>query len=107
MGVLPGDRSGLHGLRVQGYNRTKRGLGADVAQAHGLWKSDAHKRYDRYDMLLITRIPAVIVGDDPGTVALPAPPNEAEERVSGPPHPPEHTGVRRGELGDPWGRWCG
>ena len=85
VGVVPGERSGLHGLRVEGYNRTKRGLGVDVAQAHGLWKSDAHKRYERFCMLLISRIPAVIVGVDPGIVALPAPPNEAEERASGPP----------------------
>ena len=35
-------------------------LGEAVAQAHGLWKSEAHKRYRRFKMSLIARIPAAI-----------------------------------------------
>jgi hypothetical protein len=68
----------LHGLRVEGYNLTKRGLGQDVAVAHGLWKSKAHQRYDRFDMQQVMRIPSVIAGVDAGDDS--APTNEAEER---------------------------
>ena len=32
VGVAEGKHAGLHGLRVAGYNRTKAGLGADMAR---------------------------------------------------------------------------
>ena len=54
--------AGLHGLRVEGHNLTKNGLGAELAQAHGLWKSGAVRRYDRFTMQQVVRIPGVIVG---------------------------------------------
>jgi hypothetical protein len=46
VGVLQGQELGFHGLRVEGYNLSKRGNGEDLTVAHGLWKSSAHKRYD-------------------------------------------------------------
>ena len=45
VGVPDNEKAGPHGLRVEGYNGTKAVLGGDLAQAHGLWKSDAHERY--------------------------------------------------------------
>ena len=80
VGVAEGEHAGLHGLRVAGYNRTKAGLGADMAQAHGGWASRAHERYARFALADVVRIPAVIAGVDAGASAPPAPTNEAEER---------------------------
>merc|ERR1712086_714070 len=59
VGVAAGEEGGLHGLRVEGYNNSKRVLGEDVTVAHGLWKSDAHKRYSRFPMGVVAQIPAV------------------------------------------------
>ena len=47
---------------VEGYNNSKRMLGEDVTVAHGLWKSDAHKRYSRFPMGLVAQIPAAVSG---------------------------------------------
>eukprot|EP00966_Prymnesium_polylepis_P312892 7230479-Prymnesium_polylepis.1 len=66
VGVAEGDLSGLHGLRVAGYNLTKRGLGEELTVAHGLWRSTAHRRYERFAMSQILRIPSVIAGADDG-----------------------------------------
>ena len=85
VGVAEGEHAGLHGLRVAGYNRAKAGLGADMAQAHGGWASRAHERYARFPLADVVRIPAVIAGVDAGARTPPAPTNEAEERVAGPP----------------------
>ena len=62
VGVAAGEEGGLHGLRVEGYNNSKRVLGEDVTVAHGLWKSDAHKRYSRFPMGLVAQIPAAVSG---------------------------------------------
>ena len=42
---------GFHGLRVEGYNLSKKANGEDVTVAHGGWKSGSHKRYDRFDVI--------------------------------------------------------
>jgi len=47
---------------VEGYNNSKRMLGEDVTVAHGLWKSDAHKRYSRFSMGVVAQIPAAVSG---------------------------------------------
>ena len=78
----------MHGLRVEGYNSTQAVLGEDLAAAHGGWKSTAHKRYMRFSMLTISRIPGAIVG-------LEEPPEPVEERDARPPS----TRVRRGDEG--------
>ena len=62
VGVAAGEEGGLHGLRVEGYNNSKRVLGEDVTVAHGLWKSDAHKRYSRFPMGVVAQIPAAVSG---------------------------------------------
>ena len=79
--VSADELAGLHGLRVEGHNSTKNGLGAGIAQAHGLWKSNAVRRYDRYSMGQVVRIPAVIMGVDPGDNFAPS----EEARTRGPP----------------------
>ena len=83
VGVPEAELAGPHGLRVEGYNATKNGLGAPLAVAQGGWKSSAHERYDRFSMDRVVRIPAVIAGVDEGDD--PAPLNEAGERPAGPP----------------------
>ena len=81
-GVLEDELSGPHGLRVEGYNKTKNGLGLPMAVAQGGWKSTAHERYDRFGMEEVVRIPAVISAVDEGND--PAPLNEAGECGSWP-----------------------
>ena len=84
------ERAGLHGLRVEGHNSTKNGLGADIAQAHGLWKSNAVRRYDRFAMDQVVRIPSVIMGADDGDNL--APTNEARSRG------PSNRRMRRSDV---------
>eukprot|EP00964_Phaeocystis_antarctica_P072164 scaffold44093_cov64-Phaeocystis_antarctica.AAC.1 len=57
VGVLQGEELGFHGLRVEGYNLSKLGNGEAITVAHGLWKSNAHTRYQRFKMAQIIDIP--------------------------------------------------
>ena len=41
---------GLHGARVEGYNRAKKACGEDAAVAQGGWKPGSNSRYDRFDL---------------------------------------------------------
>ena len=86
-GTSDGDIATMHGLRVEGYNSTQAVLGEDIAAAHGGWKSDAHKRYLRFSMLMVSRIPGAIVG-------LEEPPEPLEERDA---HVPSARVRRHGE----------
>ena len=52
---------GLHGLRVAGYALAKRGVGEELAVAHGGWRSLAHRRYDRFTAAEVARIPSAIL----------------------------------------------
>lgn len=56
------ERYGLHGLRVLGYNLSKRANGVDLTVAHGLWMSSAHTRYERFSMQQVMCIPRNMVG---------------------------------------------
>ena len=78
IGVPEEEFAGPHGLRVEGFNQAKRGLGEDIAQAHGGWKSKACKRYDRFEMSRYVRIAAVIAQQDAGD-------EDRAERTAGPP----------------------
>ena len=89
VGVPADELCGPHGLRVEGFNGTKAGLGADIAVAQGLWSSTAHKRYDRFAMAQVVRSPAVIAGVDEGDD-----PASGPERPAGP--PPRR--LRRGDV---------
>ena len=95
VGVPEDELTGPHGLRVGGYNRTKNALGEAVAVVQGGWKSSAHKRYDRFAMATIVRIPAVIAGVDAGEDAAPS--NEAAERTL---HVPRRR-LRRSDVQPP------
>ena len=58
-----GDESlGPHGLRVLGYNLSKRGNGVDLTVAHGGWMSEGHSRYERFSQLAVLGIPAGMLG---------------------------------------------
>jgi hypothetical protein len=78
VGVPDEELTSFHGLRVCGYNRTKRSLGEDLAVAHGMWKSTAHTRYDRFEMSSVVRIPAAIAGLDSGDALDPFEDGERE-----------------------------
>ena len=78
VGVQPDDMPGLHGLRVEGYNATEAVYGEDLAAAHGLWKSKAHKRYKRFALSMVAQIPSAIAG-------YVEPPELEDERAAGPP----------------------
>ena len=90
VGVPDAEISGLHGLRVEGYNATKHGLGEDLTVAHGLWASKAHKRYERFALSRVLRIAPVIAGVDLGD-------QPSLERDAG---PPDHR-LNRHTLGPP------
>ena len=79
LGVDEVDLTGLHGLRVAGWNAVKSGLGKDLAQVHGGWSSDACERYSRFALKNVLRIPAVIAGFDQGDEQL-----ESDEPVERP-----------------------
>ena len=66
VGVPADQLSGPSGLRTLGYMRCKRGLGTDLTVAHGLWRSNAHHRYDRFTTEQVCRIAAVVAGMDAG-----------------------------------------
>ena len=80
-GIPKEEWSGLHGGRIVGYNGTKQGLGEDMAVAHGIWKSSAHKRYDRFPAEKVVLIPQAVFG----LLEQPVPSLDPPERVSGPP----------------------
>ena len=65
-----------------------------MAVAHGIWKSTAHTRYDRFDMSLVVRIPAAIAGLDEGEALDPFATQERPAGVS-----PARL-VRRSAQGD-------
>ena len=74
VGVPETELTGLHGLRVLGYDATRQELGADVAQAHGLWFSEVHNRYARFQAAVIASIPRAIARSDaPVVPEAPAP----------------------------------
>lgn len=50
------DDFGLHGLRVEGYNRAKSAVGEDLAVAHGGWKPGSNSRYDRFNLRSVFKI---------------------------------------------------
>ena len=61
-----------HGLRVLGYNLSKRANGEDLTVVHGGWRSRAHARYERFTHEQICSIPAGMLGLQsafvPGTI---------------------------------------
>ena len=94
----------FHGIRSSAgyvYNGTVWELGEAVAQAHGLWKSEAHKRHRRFKMSLVAPIPELraiwqlVEGDDEDTPTgvrrggrTGATPRERSLDRSRPPRPP-------------------
>ena len=86
VGVEEADLTGLHGCRVAGWNATKATLGEELAQAHGLWaQTRSARRYDRFALARVERIPSAIAGLDSGDRVLPPDPGEFNERPAGPP----------------------
>ena len=60
---VDGDVSlGPHGLRVLGYNLSKRGNGVELTVAHGGWMSEGHSRYERFSQIAVLGIPAGMLG---------------------------------------------
>ena len=95
VGVLHGQELGFHGLRVEGYNLSKRGNGEDLTVAHGLWKSGAHKRYDRFKLGQVIDIPrrmlrsrdatSDVSSEEGGSSGAESGDEEVTERVARPP----------------------
>ena len=87
------DSYGLHGLRVEAYNRA-RAHDPLLAVAHGGWSSEAHTRYARFDLADVLALPAAMLasksqasasgGSDPSPLVEP-PFSEVDiSRQSGP-----------------------
>ena len=69
--VEEAERYGWHSLRVTGYDKARRGPeGEELAVVQGTWQSTAHRRYDRFQLADVLRLPQYIVVADDG-VALP------------------------------------
>ena len=108
VGIAAGEEFGFHGLRVEGYNLSKRGNGEDLTVAHGLWKSTAHKRYDRFGMLAVVNIPSRMLRarDDVSEASSEegdsfSSGNEPEETVLEREARPPATRLHRGDLAAP------
>ena len=57
-----GAKGTVHGVRVLGYNRSRRGNGIDITVAHGGWFSEGHSRYARFPMQEVLGVSAGMVG---------------------------------------------
>ena len=107
VGVVAGEEFGFHGLRVEGYNLSKRGNGEDLTVAHGSWKSSAHKRYDRFGMKAVVDIPRRMlrarddVSEDSSEEDSFSSGDEPEETVLEREARPPATRLRRGDLAAP------
>jgi hypothetical protein len=87
---------GLHGLRVEGWNRTSK-HNKPLAIAQGGWEPDAgaYDRYDRFELSAVLGVPALICGegesaDMPSQAVVahdsaPLPRSSAEAAISPPP----------------------
>ena len=93
---------GLHGLRVAGYNGTRR-TDRELAIAQGGWdpSAGANDRYDRFSAEDVLNIPAGIVasaGDQALQVVEPGQ-DEGEEGAAAPSSPPERAITRHETVG--------
>ena len=63
-GLLGLARGTPHGLRVEGYNRSKAGNGLELTVAHGGWskESSGHARYERFSFARACSVPAGVLG---------------------------------------------
>ena len=94
---------GLHGLRVTGYDLSRR-YNPELAVAQGGWKSSAHERYDRFPLTEVLALPGVIVaagGDDSTPPQIEHVFEEQDSPAPPPPLPPptERTLLRTREAG--------
>ena len=111
VGVLHGQELGFHGLRVEGYNLSKRGNGEDLTVAHGLWKSGAHKRYDRFKLGQVIDIPrrmlrsrdatSDVSSEEGGSSGAESGDEEVTERVARPPVERLFVSIWRAQGGAP------
>ena len=93
--VIPAEEAGklgLHGLRVEAYNRA-RAHDPLLAVAQGGWGSEAHERYARFKTLDVLALPSAMVAGASSTqrevvasasLVEPPPPELAVSRPSGP-----------------------
>ena len=51
-----------HGIRVAGYNDSRRGNGIDATATHGRWSSEAHEAYFRFKPIEVVNISANMIG---------------------------------------------
>ena len=70
---------GIHGLRVAGYNGG-RAYDEELTVAHGGWRSLAHRRYQRFGMAQVLRLPAAIVRQESDD----APPESVDDEAAPP-----------------------
>jgi hypothetical protein len=57
-----GSKGTVHGVRVLGYNRSRRGNGLELTVVHGGWFSEGHSRYARFSTQDVLGISAGMVG---------------------------------------------
>ena len=90
---------GLHGLRVEAYNRA-RAHDPLLAVAQGGWASEAHTRYARFDVSSVLGLPSAMLGlespEGGGVLSAPLPPPVS--RTPDPRALPHRTGRRLGRA---------
>ena len=70
---------GLHSLRVTGYALSKRGVGEELTVAHGGWRSLAHRRYDRFSLQEVLKLPEAMLAVHADEALAPADAGVAQE----------------------------
>lgn len=85
VGVPAEEVTGIHGLRVAGYDGTRGPLGEELAQVQGMWKSRAHTRYARFAMSSVAMIPQAIMGMLAASEPTPGSEMGVAPRTAGPP----------------------
>ena len=94
VGVSPDNVTKFHGLRILGYNRSKKAVGEALTVEHGRWMSSAHDRYSRFSMAEVASIPAGIVGIPLLPAVVPVPPAADARQPRPPPRRLQRSSLR-------------
>ena len=58
------DHYGIHGARVEGYNKAKLVAGEELAVAHGGWKPGSNSKYDRFDLTRVFALSGLMAASE-------------------------------------------
>ena len=94
----------FHGIRVEGYNCSKRANTEELTALHRGWRGGSHKRYDRYDVVedVIPMLSRTVNSSTPGATPVVREMNRDQvQRLSARPAPvPANLPAEVDETGD-------